>query len=324
MSGGEGVRNPTDLTPVLNMLFGIEWWLAFGFNQVLAGLDDIDDQLDDVDAAIEANRLLLLVIQAGVAEVLVDTAAIIATLVVIDNEIAVIDGIVDTILIDTTAIAADVAGLDGAAMRGTDNAALAVAWTAALATALANYTAVRAGYLDQLDFALQEAIAAIPTTAMRGTDDAATEAKQDIIDANVDDIETLVDSKVMGKVQIEVYPLDLDSTDVGSYATLIGTDADIIIESLIFYCKRDLSGDAGFTGLSVETDDTTTQTFITQGNGIKANLTAESQLAWTGAILLREGQYIQFSIYGGAVANLESLCEIVIKFRAVESGGYLV
>lgn len=43
-------------------------------------------------------------------------------------------------------------------------------WTAALATALASYTAVRAGYLDQLDFALQEAIAAIPTTAMRGTD----------------------------------------------------------------------------------------------------------------------------------------------------------
>ncbi len=31
-------------------------------------------------------------------------------------------------------------------------------------------TAVRADYLDQLDFNLQEAVAAIPTTAMRGTD----------------------------------------------------------------------------------------------------------------------------------------------------------
>jgi len=33
-------------------------------------------------------------------------------------------------------------------------------------------TSTRAGYLDQLDFNLQEAIAAIPTTAMRGTDNA--------------------------------------------------------------------------------------------------------------------------------------------------------
>ncbi len=70
-------------------------------------------------------------------------------------------------------------GTDGALLaasyateRGTDGAALASVWTSDLATALANYTAIRAGYLDQLDFALQEAIAAIPTTAMRGTDNA--------------------------------------------------------------------------------------------------------------------------------------------------------
>ena len=66
---------------------------------------------------------------------------------------------------DTTTIAADVANIDGDAMRGTDdallaasyevergtdNAALAANWTAALATALANYTAARAVYLDEL------------------------------------------------------------------------------------------------------------------------------------------------------------------------------
>jgi len=72
-------------------------------------------------------------------------------------------------------------------MRGTDSAALASSWTAALATILGNYTAARAGYLDELAAAnLPTDIAAIPTTAMRGTDDAATEAKQDIIDANLD------------------------------------------------------------------------------------------------------------------------------------------
>ena len=48
------------------------------------------------------------------------------------------------------AIKAEVEGIGGVAMRGTDSAALASSWTAALATALGNYTAARAGYLDEL------------------------------------------------------------------------------------------------------------------------------------------------------------------------------
>jgi len=51
---------------------------------------------------------------------------------------------------DTTTIAADVAGLDGDAMRGTDDATLQATWTDALATALTSYTAARAVYLDEL------------------------------------------------------------------------------------------------------------------------------------------------------------------------------
>lgn len=63
------------------------------------------------------------------------------------RRLAVAVGLIAT---DTTDILAEVAGLDGDAMRGTDNAALAASWTAALATALANYTAARAAYLDEL------------------------------------------------------------------------------------------------------------------------------------------------------------------------------
>lgn len=51
---------------------------------------------------------------------------------------------------DLANILTEVAGLNGDAMRGTDNAALAASWTAALATALGNYTAARAGYIDEL------------------------------------------------------------------------------------------------------------------------------------------------------------------------------
>lgn len=53
------------------------------------------------------------------------------------------------------AIAVDVAGLDGAAMRGTDSAALASAWTA-----------TRAGYLDELDAATDGAVAEIVKTVL--------------------------------------------------------------------------------------------------------------------------------------------------------------
>ena len=108
MSGGEGVRNPADLTPVINLLDGIAYWQVVYFNRILDDIENVQDAID------------------------------------------IIDGIVDAILVDTTAIAVDVAGLDGAAMRGTDDATLQATWTDAMAIALANYTAARAGYLDEL------------------------------------------------------------------------------------------------------------------------------------------------------------------------------
>ena len=48
------------------------------------------------------------------------------------------------------AIFLEVMHLDGDSMRGTDNATLQATWTDALATALANYTAARAVFLDEL------------------------------------------------------------------------------------------------------------------------------------------------------------------------------
>jgi len=50
---------------------------------------------------------------------------------------------------------------DYVAERGTDDATLQATWTDAMATALANYTAARAAYLDELDFDLQAALVAI-------------------------------------------------------------------------------------------------------------------------------------------------------------------
>ena len=58
-------------------------------------------------------------------------------------------------------IAAAIGAIPTTVMRGTDNATLQATWTDAMATALANYTAARAGYLDELDFDLQAALVVI-------------------------------------------------------------------------------------------------------------------------------------------------------------------
>ncbi|GAH03283.1 unnamed protein product, partial [marine sediment metagenome] len=80
---GDGVRNPADLTPVL-------------------------DNLDDIDAAIEVNRLLILIVQAGIAEVLdaIDTLEWILLVALGDMSVTL-----DAILVDTTAIRAQTDGL---------------------------------------------------------------------------------------------------------------------------------------------------------------------------------------------------------------------
>jgi len=181
-----------------------------------------------------------------------------------------------------------------------------------------------AGYIDLEVAAIKAVTDALPNAGAL-TDLAAIKLITDALpDAGaLTDLLADADPRVMGRAQIAVEAIDLDNTAIGTYNTLIGTTQNVIIESLIFRCTRDLSGDAGFTGISLQTDDTTNQVFVSQADGVKANLTADSQLAWTGAILLKVGQYIDFSVYGGAVANLESLCDIVVTYRAVVSGGHL-
>ncbi|MBA7699631.1 hypothetical protein ES703_108330 [subsurface metagenome] len=122
--------------------------------------------------------------------------------------------------------------------------------------------------------------------------------------------------------QIKATTEDLEQA-AGSYDLVTGTAQDVIIESLVLRCPVDCSDDVGaFTGISIQTDDTTPQVFISQGNGVKANLTAQSQIAWIGAILLKATKKIQLTIYGDP-ADDPTVCDIVVKCRAVVSGGYL-
>jgi len=202
-----------------------------------------------------------------------------------------------------TDILADVTGINGDAMRGTDGAALAASWTAGLATILGNFSALRIGYLDQLDFALQEAIAAIQTAVEGGT-------------AAV--------NRVAGKPQVFATTVDLHQA-AGNYDIATATAQNVIIDSIVFVSRLDVSDDVGgITAITIQTDTTTEQEFIDNAIGAIANLTAEAQVAWCdGPVLLKATDKIQLTIEGGTADADPTTCDVVITYHAVVNGGYL-
>lgn len=165
------------------------------------------------------------------------------------------------------AIKAEVEGLAGEAMRGTNGAALA-----------ADYTAGRAGYLDNLA------------------------------------------STAVGRLQVKATTIELNQA-AGVKDLFLGTTQDVVIEKLAIRIPVDVSAGAS-TSISIQTDDTTNQVFISAATGVKANLTAQAQLGWTGVTLLKTGKKIQLTI-AGAATGIACLCDVIAEYRAVVAGGTL-
>ena len=126
----------------------------------------------------------------------------------------------------------------------------------------------------------------------------------------------------MGKLQIAATTIDLQQ-GADSYDLFTGTTQDVMLEKLAIRLPDvDVSDDAALTSISIQTDDTTPQVIISAADGAVGNLTAEAQLAWTGAILIKAGSKIQLTIGGGA-ADEATVCDVVAECRAVVAGGYL-
>ena len=93
-------------------------------------------------------------------------------------------------------------------------------YKADLSTLETRLSAVRAGYLDQLDFALQEAIAAIPTT-MRGTDSAALAV----------DLGALATGAAVGAVTT--------ADEVMAYVKQLVTNSRRVVHRMVFWSEID-------------------------------------------------------------------------------------
>lgn len=129
-------------------------------------------------------------------------------------------------------------------------------------------------------------------------------------------------NRVAGKMQVKAATVDLAQV-AGAYDLFTGTTQDVVVEKLSFRLPNvNVADDATITSISIQSNDATPQVLVSSALGVKANLTAEAQISWTGSGLLKAGKKIQLTIAGGA-ADAATVCDVVAEFRAVTGGGYL-
>ena len=190
-----------------------------------------------------------------------------------------------------------------------------LATPAQVATALNTYDAVKR---SEATSDKDTIVAAIP--AMVGTDNAATEAKQDIMDTNVDQIEVLVAEKVMGRRQLPATTISLNQA-AATYDLFTGTDQVVVLESLNIKMPTGAAS-GSITSISIQTDDATPGVIIPSTLGAVANLTSEANLSWAGTLYITVGTKIRLTIAGGAHGSAYT-CQVTAQCQAVVSGGYL-
>lgn len=131
-----------------------------------------------------------------------------------------------------------------------------------------------------------------------------------------------IETKLDTRLQIAATTIDLQQA-AGTYDLFTGMAQDVVVERLLIRLPNiDVSDDVTITSISIQTNDTTVQVFISATDGAKANLTAEAQLGYTGVIMVKVGKKIQLTIAGGA-ADESTVCDVIAEYRAKVSGGYL-
>ena len=164
----------------------------------------------------------------------------------------------------------------------------------------------------------------IDNAAKTGVDGDTLETLSDQIDLAQTGFQGGTDAvnRVAGKMQVKATTIDLAQI-VGAYDLFTGTTQDVVVEKLSFRMPNvNVADDATITSISIQSNDATPQVLVSATLGVKANLTAEAQISWTGAVLLKAGKKIQLTIAGGA-ADAATVCDVVAEGRAVTGGGYL-
>ncbi len=134
------------------------------------------------------------------------------------------------------------------------------------------------------------------------------------------DLAGKIASLLSNKVRSATTTISLNQI-AGTYDLFTGTTQNINMEKLIIRMPDAAAGGA-LTSISIQTNDTTPQVFISSLLGAVANLTAQAQLATNSPITIATGKKIQLTIAGGAHGSAY-VCTVEVFYRAVTAGGYL-
>jgi hypothetical protein len=180
-----------------------------------------------------------------------------------------------------------------------------------------NATTTRLGSLVRW---IVDNVATAAGTISAGVNDFNATAKASIQTAVAAALAAVAFTRAAGNPQVKVGTIDLNQA-AASYDLATGTTQDVEIER--FWIR--MSGGAGagaLTSISIQTNDTTAQVFISSANGAVANLADQNQLAFVGSIMLKTGKKVQLTIAGGATGAARA-CDYGFTYRALASGGLL-
>ena len=166
-------------------------------------------------------------------------------------------------------------------------------------------------------------LAKIISKAAAGATPSGYNCTTDSLEAIADAIAALPATTTAGARRVKPATIDLAQA-AASYDLYTCSTQPVVIEGLTIQMPAavDLSDDATITSISIQTDDTTAQTFIPAATAVKASMTAGAQFSWTGFTRLAVGKKIQLTIAGGA-ADAASVCLVEVLYHATVAGGTL-
>ena len=178
---------------------------------------------------------------------------------------------------------------------------------------LSTLSAARIGYLDNIN-----QVGLLQVTAARAALlDQITALRMAELDAA--NIPADTDPKVMGRLQIKEVSIN-SAANAGDVLVATVTTQPCLIESVVIHA--DAAQTADMTSCGVFGGAGKVITFISAADAVQANLNAaDKQVAWEGSVRLAATKTIVISLVGTGATAVD--LTITIKYRACVSGGYL-
>ena len=109
--------------------------------------------------------------------------------------------------------------------------------------------------------------------------------------------------------------------EAAAYDVMTATAQDLFVDAVIVHVPDDLHAVTTFTGISVQTNDTTPIVLLSSTAGAKAKLTGNFFHVYRGPVVTEETKKIQLTIVGGT-AGTGKVANISVLWRPLVAGGY--